>query len=110
MSNYGESMKIEILKNCSYCDPGNPSAVARSFKKGMYMTIQNAHESLAMQMIENKDAIEAKEDESTDPSGENELGHLRARLVSLGESPDKRWGVDRLRKEINQAQNKVEIK
>lgn len=100
-------MRLKVLKNCLYCDPKNPSALAVPHTEG---TTIDVNESLAMQMIENKDAIEAKEDESTDPSGENELGHLRARLVSLGESPDKRWGVDRLRKEINQAQNKVETK
>jgi hypothetical protein len=112
-------MKVTIAEDCAYCDPKNPSALARSFSKGQEIEVP---EHIGMQMLDNGDAedpdsepsaLETKVETPTETQGNNPfapkaepeetLETLRAKAEDLGVEVDNRWKEKRLREEIEAA-------
>lgn len=121
---------VIVTRTCSYCDPANPSVLAKTFMKGDILSVpEKVSESLATQMFENGDLemadesvmeeflnretkvegeFETKDDnpfagEDSKELSEMDLDELRAEAERLDIEVDNRWKEARLIKEIEEA-------
>lgn len=62
-----QDIEYTIVNDCAYCDPENPSALAKSFTRGQNIQIGiDVSENIAKQMMDNGDLTDGKLEDKSD--------------------------------------------